>query len=359
MPNTTEVSLKIGTWVIVPDDGVKLLGQILQIQKDDDGIIWFKCSKKADLMEPSFFQEGATFSVSASKFEQGLAKAIPDAQADILHARIIDFLEIDEADEAEEPEDEEVEEDARGIEPDFDLSNQLRSAVIEKKQFEFPVDSGKTKTAIELFSSNPRLQWPLIDKIIEETGHLIFTTVDHKTTSKLLNYKVEWELTHVNTTLEVNQYYRLINPKAQSTIGKYVGDNYWVLSPENYNNIDALHGCRFGRIPTEVLNDYIVEKIDISEYSDLGRELDDTTNEIHNVAYYGRRGNTEVSTSVDGHNATIPAERLSTNWQKAFTYNYYKGIPLDPRLDVANFAEKEAIKKLAEYKNDTDILAQF
>jgi hypothetical protein len=359
MSTEEEISLRVGTHVIGYDRDAYILGKIAKIEKDENGAYWFKCLKICRLDQPRIFEEEEYFNLSSSQFEESDAKLIDDAEFSRIFQHIKDMTQVAAADEREVEHSGEEAEYADGLEPDFDLENNVYTREPIRQDIDFPVDSGKTKTILELFNANPKRQWPLIDRIVNETGHLIFTTLSRNTITKILEHKVEWELTHIDLKLEVNTYYELTNHKGQSSVGKFIGDDYWVLSPENHNDIHELKGRKFGRIPQSFLSEYIVEKIDTSNFEALVGEIESTISNIRNLTHYNNVGDITVSVLSAKRSDKVLAEQLTLNWQKAFTYNYYKGMPLDPRLEVANFEEKEAIKKLAEYKGDQAILSQF
>jgi len=214
------------------------------------------------------------------------------------------------------------------------------------ENYTIELGSGNMKTTLKLFDEAPEKIFPVINKVVEETGHLIMTYSGNKIRQKIIDHKVIFEKEHSMVRLEKGKVYS-IEYRGKETIAKYLGTSLWVMHRRTDNNIPGMSGRTFLSVPPESFVDFHVQKVANQEHYAFENELQDIDPRWRDESEY----------EVYCKNPHTNPIRLDKKWQDAVIYNYIMGGTIPEDIMISQFEEKETIEELARIRNNHQILS--
>ncbi len=356
--STTEATLNRGTWYYAETDTGSYFGEIQNFEEDSDhpGLYWFMCMNHFDTRQNISINNRVRY--SSRDFEQFSTLNLFSTEDGRMHLRHLTDRAASVSADADASQD--AEQERSYIESNqFSTEDSLGSLPTQStKKFSKSLGSGDMKTMLSVYEANPSLSFDIINKVIDETGHLLLTYTNNNVRQKIINQKINWLQNRHTMMIEPDSLYKL-SYHNKDTIAIYLGDEFWAMHPTLNNSIRNTTGSKFIKIQKTDMINFRIQKLDLGQNREANtRIIQDVMSEIDpsRLDELSSSPNTEVYILSPEAKESIPKKEVSKNWQKAFVYNYYIGGTLDTKLDLNGFNDHDSIKKLAEIRNDTEVL---
>jgi hypothetical protein len=237
------------------------------------------------------------------------------------------------------------------IEPTFpeEIEHELQ---INTDVFSINLSSGDMKTINAIAEKKPEKVFPIIDKAVQEHGHILLTYIQGDLRRDFIDLKINKCL--ITDTIQIRPgetyEFKRVNEKMYA---KFIGaGNLWFI--KKINGFSEFQDNFVFLNPEHLLN-VNAQKIEIP----MDDRIQDLSNEVQsNIEYDNSPFTLEIL--LTEKNSKVKAEMLGAKWEKLIIYNYFLGGTLDwDLIDINTFKEKSALKKLAVVKKDTNLLEKL
>jgi hypothetical protein len=206
-----------------------------------------------------------------------------------------------------------------------------------------------------MYNADTERSWNMIERSIAENSHLIMTYANKTTRASIVNQKINDLLIHETIELQIHQLYKL-SKDDKETYAIYLG-KHWAMLTVDYNDIPEMRRHQYMYISDGDLREFYI----VSTTNDQikNRIMTETVALINpeDLELLKMNSNAKFEVLSSSERNSIDYKDISHNWQKVFTYHYYKDAILDTRLPLKEFKDIKTIQKLATARQDTEVLS--
>ncbi len=346
-------------------NGDFILAEIIDLQKQESGPTWFtvqtysKINRNSLLdtrvrLDSNYFAEVHTLDqVDEDTFKRYLNMAMTQSdqppvttEVPLRPLDILDQLRDQESEMAQEQSPTPVRESINFTRyPNPNESNTIEENISLTYTTDF--SSGHFKNLLGTFEIIPEKVWPQFNKIVEETGHLLFNFVNLKQREKIIELKINHERKFEEFTAEPLTVYQ-INRHDEILYGYYITESRWFI-PELAPNTSFYL----------MKENYFLETIVKKATEEKSKEFAETYSEdIEKIGYEYNQAScnpTEYQIMKTSEEEKITEVHLGNNWVNAITFYYFAGGKKEfPDIDLKSFNTWPELEKLFMKRNERD-----
>lgn len=366
------VTLDKGNWIVVSLDGARTFGEITDYTDDSDNpdIKWVQVQLKFDMNEEAPMDLQYSFSNLELSRADELTVFDEERGRDYyrrllmhMHERSQEMAETEEV-EAATPDDEvDVERTLRRLRQAVDGMVERPNTQVYEPNLDIPLDptsfdltltSGDMQTVINIAEKNISLVFGVIDKGINELGHVVFKYLPKHIREKTIHAKIDHLMEFNTIKFQTHHVYLLIVNEDEKAKAMYIGKDLWYI-PRDGSTIEGIHNHTIAKIKQEYIDGFEIKPLieDVDGIIEEGLEsIKAYDSELINLeaSQTGRQKRTEGLEKITG-------EMLGDHWVDAITFAYFEKdqIPWD-KMDVTTFKTKDAISMLAASRNELSVL---
>lgn len=225
------------------------------------------------------------------------------------------------------------------------------------KDFSINLETGDMKTVMAVGEKSPAKVFAVIDRAIEENGHVVLNYISSNLRSAFIDLKIESLKSYGSLELEKNSVY-IISEGEHKAEAVYLGGQFWII-PDSTSDISGLT-TGFLDIKPNMLKGYSIVKVEgEDDIKAVLATVEPTFNQIDQdmLDFLEAQPGQTIEITFAEAISTINSELLGEKWVDAITYFYFMGGALKwKNLELSTFSTADSIKELATSKKDTNVL---
>jgi hypothetical protein len=230
---------------------------------------------------------------------------------------------------------------------------------VEMKSFSLNLETGDVKTLIKIAEENPKKVFPIIDRAINEHGHIALGYIQENLRKAFIDIKLSKLKEYEDISISKGDVYIFRKPDSEMVAQFLGGGNlWWVEIIEGFSEFQN----ELMIINQNHLKDVIAEKVENSAIHVKFRDVIREYRFSDEVSYAIQRDNLPFifEAKRPAEIEKITSEMLGKKWEDTLVYYYFLGGSIKwSDIDVGTFEAKTSLKKLAVARKDEDLLQRL